>query len=126
MSNSRIIGEVKQILSIGPKNQLGLTYSEFVDIQDTLKDHPYYDEDWDESYTDFYNVEEFVKCCEPHEWSQLKVAAEGIGADIFDDLEIKTLADIQRAELLIKLYNSTSSIAELEGMLKKKFRNERF
>lgn len=123
MSKKRILREVNEILSIGDDNELGLTYGEFDYLLETMKDHPYYDDDYWPEDVEFSDVKGYVETCEPHEWSELVEVVEGDGAAIFHDLEVKTLADIQRAELLIKLYNNTSSVAELEKMLKKKFRN---
>lgn len=121
MSNKILINALKELLTIGPKNELALNYSEFFELQELMQDYPYYDDEGPVTQLGFEEVKDYLLQCNPIKWEKLKESVDGESSNIFDDLEVKTLDDIQRAELLVNLYNETSSITELEILIKGKY-----
>lgn len=112
-----LIDEVIAILE--NEGDRDMTVSHFNLIQRAIKYHAYYDRDdveWEE-VEDYLNWN--IDAWERNElFRLLGVSEEEDPHELLAEVEINTLDDECRMELLMKLYKSTTNIAELEKMIR--------
>jgi len=115
-----LIEEILEIIK-DQNDDRDITREDFDKIQRAIKDHAYYDQD--EVYFD--DVEEYCSW-NMDSWERRDLLRTlGVSDDDKDeihemvaDVEIKTLDDEYRMELLLKMYKSSGSITELEKMVR--------
>lgn len=112
-----LIDEVIAILE--DEGDRDMTVSHYNRIQNAVKEHCFYDRDetdWDdvENYIDF-NIDVWER---RQLFRMLGVNEEEDPHPLLAEVEINTLDDECRMELLMKLYKSTTNIAELEKMIR--------
>lgn len=96
-----------------------LTLKEFLKIQSAVKSHIFYDNDGE---IEFEDVKEYVSwAIDQDEWDCLKEIYGETYSSVFDDIEVKTLDDEQRLQLLSKVYNETSNYPELRMVINSKY-----
>lgn len=107
--------EVDNIVDLIDNDEL--SYSEFIDIENSVKGHLHFDDDdYEVTFGDVkeYLYESIYKEDEINEVCSIL----GVPYDILD-VDVKTLADRMRLNMLLELYNKTSSIEELEKLINK-------
>jgi len=116
MSKENIaLKEVLTSLSTTVDYKVNITQKDFELLLNKLKTHPFYEDDRDE----FSDTLDYIRTCEPYEWSALRRAFDGVSIKEFGEIVVESLDDQLKLELLINLYNNTSTCSELENLIKK-------
>lgn len=109
---------VERIVDIIDNDEL--TLREYNQIQSAVKNHVLYD--YDDLEVEFDDVKDYINyAITDDEWDCLKELYGEAYTSSLRDIEIKTLDDEQRVELLAKLYNETTNYPELRLAINSKY-----
>lgn len=116
-----LIDEIVAVIK--EKDGKEISGEDFDRIESAMKDHCYYERDevyWDD-ITEYLNWN--INSWERDELINLMGVTDNDyeydeAHEMVSNVEVKTLDDVYRMELLLKLYKSTNNISELENMIR--------